>query len=231
MYIYLLLVVVVLEKTSLSISFALNISISTMLSSSSEEHQHHKGLNKNLVTHSSKSSSSTSSSYNHPINPILINSKTMEEVWKDINLSCSRDHIDEENTTTRTTNFGGIFLQDLLARPFANNDPSTTAYGSSVPPLPPPPFTMLTLNSGSEFHFFSNMRQTEEKNISNRSSFEALGAGRKRHPESDNNSCDQKSKRMIKNRESAARSRARKQESLHSLYIVVFYFLVLVSFI
>ncbi|KAK4710129.1 hypothetical protein R3W88_004642 [Solanum pinnatisectum] len=199
-----------------------------MWSSSSEEHHHNnKGLNKNLATNSSKSSSSssTSCSHNHPINPILINSKTMEEVWKDINLSCSRD---PQNTTATnsTTNFGGIILQDLLARPFANN-PSTaaaTAYGSPVPPLPPPPVTMLTLNSGPEFHFFSTlnpMRQTQQKNISNEG-LASPASGRKRHPESDNNnSGDQKSKRMIKNRESAARSRARKQAYTNELEMEV----------
>ncbi|KAG5620917.1 hypothetical protein H5410_006135 [Solanum commersonii] len=193
-----------------------------MWSSSNEEHQ---GLNKNLATNSSKSSSSSSSStscsYNHPINPILINSKTMEEVWKDINLSCSRD---PQNTTAAATT-GGIILQDLLARPFANN-PSTAAaaYGSPVPPLLPPPVTMLTLNSGPEFHFFSTLnpiRQTQQKNISNEG-LASPAPGRKRDPESDNNnSGDQKSKRMIKNRESAARSRARKQAYTNELEMEV----------
>ncbi|XP_006361944.1 bZIP transcription factor 27-like [Solanum tuberosum] len=187
-----------------------------MWSSSNEEHQ---GLNKNLATNSSKSSSSSSStscSYNHPINPILINSKTMEEVWKDINLSCSRD---PQNTTA-----GGIILQDLLARPFANNPSTAAAYGSPVPPLPPPPVTMLTLNSGPEFHFFSTLnpiRQTQQKNISNEG-LASPAPGRKRHPESNNNnSGDQKSKRMIKNRESAARSRARKQAYTNELEMEV----------
>lgn len=144
----------------------------------------------------------------------------MEEVWKDINLSCSRD---PQNTTA-----GGIILQDLLARPFANN-PSTAAaaaaaYGSPVPPLPPPPVTMLTLNSGPEFHFFSTLnpiRQTQQKNISNEG-LASPAPGRKRHPESNNNnSGDQKSKRMIKNRESAARSRARKQAYTNELEMEV----------
>ncbi|KAL3376167.1 hypothetical protein AABB24_002887 [Solanum stoloniferum] len=194
-----------------------------MWSSSNEERQ---GLNKNLATNSSKSSSSssTSCSYNHPINPILINSKTMEEVWKDINLSCSRD---PQNTTAAAT--GGIILQDLLARPFANNPSTATAaaaaaYGSPVPPLPPPPVTMLTLNSGPEFHFFSTLnpiRQTQQKNISNEG-LASPAPGRKRHPELDNNnSGDQKSKRMIKNRESAARSRARKQAYTNELEMEV----------
>ncbi|XP_069149445.1 bZIP transcription factor 27-like [Solanum lycopersicum] len=179
-----------------------------MWSSSSEEHhQNHQ----NLATNSSSSSSSCS--YNHPINPILsITSKTMEEVWKDINLSCSRD---AQNTS-------GMVLQDLLARPFAN-DPSTAAvtraYGS---PVPPPPVTMLTLNSVPEFHFFSNLnpiRQNQQKHISN-DALASPAPGRKRHSESDNNnnnSSELKNKRMIKNRESAARSRARKQAYTNEL--------------
>ncbi|KAH0717161.1 hypothetical protein KY285_013192 [Solanum tuberosum] len=140
----------------------------------------------------------------------------MEEVWKDINLSCSRD---PQNTTA-----GGIILQDLLARPFANNPSTAAAYGSPVPPLPPPPVTMLTLNSGPEFHFFSTLnpiRQTQQKNISNEG-LASPAPRRKRHPESNNNnSGDQKSKRMIKNRESAARSRARKQAYTNELEMEV----------
>ncbi|XP_016561863.2 bZIP transcription factor 27 [Capsicum annuum] len=210
-----------------------------MRSSSSEEHQQLKGLDKNLATYSSKSSSpssSTSSSNNYPINPVLINSKTMEEVWKDINLSslndhtCSRAHMDPQSTTASTINFGGMILQDLLARPLASDPPTaTTAYGSPVPP--PPPVTMLTLNSGPELHFFSSLNPLRKtsiclpKNISNSSTFEALASpaagrnanGKKRHPESDNHSGDQKNKRMIKNRESAARSRARKQAYTNEL--------------
>ncbi|XP_059294912.1 protein FD-like [Lycium ferocissimum] len=197
-----------------------------MWSSSSEEqqHQHHyESLNKNLGTLSSKSSSSStsSSSYNHPNNPIF--NKAMEEVWKDINLSCSKDHIDPQNTTNSSTNFCGRILQDFLARPFANEPPTTTtAYGSPAAP-PPPHVTMLTLNSGPELHFFSNLNPLRQSSVSQQKVISnALGGGngngngRKRYPrESDNiNSGDLKNKRMIKNRESAARSRARKQESL-----------------
>lgn len=141
----------------------------------------------------------------------------MEEVWKDISLSCSRDHMDPQNiTTTSSTCFGGLILQDLLARPFANDpSPPPTACGSPVPSLPA---TMLTLNSAHEIHFFSSLnplRQTEQKDRSSPT------AGRKRHPESDNNSGDQRNKRMIKNRESAARSRARKQAYTNELEMEV----------
>ncbi|XP_075105599.1 protein FD-like [Nicotiana tabacum] len=162
----------------------------------------------------------------------------MEEVWKNINLSSlnddtttsSRDHIDPQQNISNSTNFGGMILQDFLARPFANN-PKTAAKGY-VPPIFPPPaaaaVTVLTLNSGPGLHFFGNLRQNssseQQKSISN-TSFEDLASpvggntnGRKRCSESDdNNSSDQKNKRMIKNRESAARSRARKQAYTNEL--------------
>ncbi|KAJ8550134.1 hypothetical protein K7X08_033841 [Anisodus acutangulus] len=189
------------------------------LSSSEEQHHHHKALNKNLSTHSSKSSSSsTPSNYNHPNNPIF--NKTMEEVWKDINLSCSRDHIDPQNASTSNTNFGGMILQDFLARPFANDHHPT----ATPVPAPPHAVTMLALNSTGrdQLYFLSNLNPLRQSSISqqNTISHRPLGspAGRKRYPDQsdNNNSGDQKNKRMIKNRESAARSRARKQESAYT---------------
>ncbi|XP_070052284.1 protein FD [Nicotiana tomentosiformis] len=185
---------------------------------------------------SSFSSSRTPTSNNH-----RLNNKTMEEVWKDINLSSlndhttssSRDHIlDPQENTSNSTNFGGMILQDFLARPFANN-PQTAAKGYVSPAPPPPPaVTVLTLNSGPGLHFFGNLRQNsssqqQKATISSRS-FEALASpvggntnGRKRCGESENNSSDQKNKRMIKNRESAARSRARKQAYTNELELKV----------
>ncbi|OIT19687.1 PREDICTED: bZIP transcription factor 27-like [Nicotiana attenuata] len=182
-----------------------------------------------MSSSTSSSSSRTPTSNNH-----RLNTKTTEEVWKDINLSSlndhttttsPRDHIDPQQNTSNSTNFGGMILQDFLARPFANN-PKTAAKGYVFPILPPPAVTVLTLNSGPGLHFFGNLRQNsssqQQKAISSRS-FEDLASpvgenanGRKRCSESDNNSSDQKNKRMIKNRESAARSRARKQESAYT---------------
>ncbi|XP_011043136.1 PREDICTED: protein FD [Populus euphratica] len=136
-------------------------------------------------------------------------------------------------------NSPNFILQDFLARPF-NKDPPTgmvsiirdsTPFGSSVPP----PATVLSLNSGPGFDFLENSdhpqrpdSQLQSNPISNISSFTSPFEGldsspglpsfcKKRTQESDGSSGDRRHKRMIKNRESAARSRARKQAYTNEL--------------
>ncbi|KAB1199951.1 Protein FD [Morella rubra] len=194
---------------------------------------------------SSKSQSSTSSSPSpfsiSSLNHTRGDTKTMEEVWKDINLACLQDQ--ETNQGIRrhphtTSNYRNVILQDFLARPFTKDPPpativptatETSLYGSSS--LVPPPAVVLSLNSGSDFHFLDDSdpprpsSHFQSNPISNVSSFscpfEALASStglpslvKKRAPESDCGSGDRRHKRMIKNRESAARSRARKQECI-----------------
>ncbi|KAF3440337.1 hypothetical protein FNV43_RR18621 [Rhamnella rubrinervis] len=119
------------------------------------------------------------------------------------------------------------------------HDITTALYGPTT--TLPPPATALSLNSRPEFHFLGNSDPLPPHNshvqsdpISNVTSFscplEALASssglpsfGKKRFPESETGSGsdaggDRRRKRMIKNRESAARSRARKQECI-CLYI------------
>ncbi|TMW84191.1 hypothetical protein EJD97_025647 [Solanum chilense] len=163
----------------------------------------------------SASSSSSSSSSHSPFSPRL---KTMEEVWKDINLSSlqdhttnysSRDHHHLHDHNHQAANFGGMILQDFLARPFANeSSPAAAAAASPVSVT-----TMLNLNSVPELHFFDNpLRKNSILHQPNAS-------GRKRVvPETEDNSTgDRRNQRMIKNRESAARSRARKQAYMNEL--------------
>ncbi|XAR73741.1 hypothetical protein NMG60_11007812 [Bertholletia excelsa] len=149
--------------------------------------------------------------------------KTMEEVWKDISLASLHD-------PTRTGNLRGPTLQDFLSRPPSNNPPPTSAAGYGSPASPPA--TALRLNSGPDqfslmdasdpFHT-NPILQAQPLSImsSLNASFDALAAssapqalGKKRFPDANGNSGDRRHKRMIKNRESAARSRARKQERL-----------------
>lgn len=194
----------------------------------------------------------------------------MEEVWKDINLASLND----QNTrpiTTRST-FGGVILQDFLARPFTIDPPqnllqsppnsssyssaSASAASSESAPLycpastttPPHLVTALSLNSHPDFHFDPIRHKGTSTNSSSQllvqqqphhhnaskvvtcfsnnpsSQFESLVpcfGGNKRFAEppsdSSNSLGDRRNKRMIKNRESAARSRARKQEKIASL--------------
>nr|XP_027073256.1 protein FD-like [Coffea arabica] len=215
-----------------------------------------KRLNKIAGTSSPSSSSTSSSSQSSAAsrqNPRGIY-KTMEEVWKDINLSSLQDQPSSRDDPSSTTTFRGMIFQDFLARPFDKDPPTTTpatGYCSPPPPPPPPPpqATMLTLNSSGpdEFHLFGNsnpLRQTPllgpQQSISHACSnlsmqfndalgscaagMHAHGNGKKRCPEPQTNSSssgDRRHKRMIKNRESAARSRARKQAYTNELELEV----------
>ncbi|KFK30225.1 bzip transcription factor [Arabis alpina] len=127
-------------------------------------------------------------------------------------------------------------FQDFLNRPL-NQEPtiptslnmgsSSNGESNSVtalfsPPLPPPA-TVLSLNSGAGFEFLDNQEPlvtSSNHHLSNVSSFNTSFEdlvtpacfGKKRGQESNEGSGNRRHKRMIKNRESAARSRARKQE-------------------
>ncbi|XP_010266761.1 PREDICTED: protein FD-like [Nelumbo nucifera] len=184
----------------------------------------------------------------------------MEEVWKDINLTSLNDHHaavaatgTRESTlpkvsNTDTTNFRGMIFQDFLARPFNTIDPPTSIVSvnpttssdvttfTSPPPRPP---TVLSLNSGPEFHYLDNtdsLRPHLQLYGSGNATatplflpslnapFDSFGSSsafspfcQKRVPDTNENSGDRWQKRMLKNRESAARSRARKQEFIFSI--------------
>ncbi|CAN4083470.1 unnamed protein product [Withania somnifera] len=158
----------------------------------------------------------------------------MEEVWKDINLSSLQDHTtnysrdhDHHHPHHQGATFGGMILQDFLARPFANEPSPAAATASPVPTNPA--ITMLNLNSAPQLHFFDNSNSILHPPtcISQVVPFEALASvnasGRKRVvPETESNSTgDRRNQRMIKNRESAARSRARKQAYMNELEMEV----------
>ncbi|KAH7567103.1 hypothetical protein JRO89_XS07G0017200 [Xanthoceras sorbifolium] len=108
--------------------------------------------NNNRVSISPSKSSSICSSPSSlsPSSPNASTRKSMEEVWKDINLASLHGHSDTATATaTATTNcrgFPGLILQDFFARPF-NEDP---------PPPPPPPTTKKTRSKGAAAAAFSN---------------------------------------------------------------------------
>ncbi|CAN8229207.1 unnamed protein product [Cochlearia groenlandica] len=126
-------------------------------------------------------------------------------------------------------------FQDFLNRPMsltigsASNGYTTTVTALSASPLPPP-VTVLSLNSGAGFEFLDNQEPLVtpnsildshthlSRNVSSfNTPFESLVTstcfGKKRDHDSNEGSGNRRHKRMIKNRESASRSRARKQET------------------
>ncbi|GMH06576.1 hypothetical protein Nepgr_008416 [Nepenthes gracilis] len=131
-------------------------------------------------TKSSSTSSSPPPPFWHSIFPNsnpAASCRTMEEVWKDINLSSLRHNHRQTTplataaataaststtiTTTTPTNFRGMIFQDFLTRPFLEDPPTTSSGTASNPlygcPTPPPPATVLSLNSTPEFHFLDNV--------------------------------------------------------------------------
>ncbi|KAI7755599.1 hypothetical protein M8C21_029305 [Ambrosia artemisiifolia] len=144
--------------------------------------------------------------------------RTMEEVWKDINLSTTN------NPTTTVKGYHGFILQDFLAKPFSSNDIPTSV---SSPPLPQPP-VLLTLDSGPVQLDYVKEDQTPNVCSLNGPFEQVLGSadsssvghnigGMRVLPAGDGAGGDRRHKRMIKNRESAARSRARKQAYTNEL--------------
>ena len=168
--------------------------------------------------------------------------RTMEEVWKDINLASLNDH-NTFFTNTNNPNFGNTVLQDFLARPFTRESqtPSLVSSSPTQSPVPSQPATVLSLGSGPEFHrHFDSLTSRNSQFLPsfsngssfNSASFESLAydssslpsfANNKRLAESDSSPEDRRHKRMIKNRESAARSRARKQANFFFFFFLIIY--------
>ncbi|KAF5462155.1 hypothetical protein F2P56_018185 [Juglans regia] len=188
----------------------------------------------------------------------------MEDVWKDISLASLHDpsyNTTLSSTVTNTTTthkpaFCGMILQDFLARPLGKDRPTrfasssgtgdghssaleTTLLGSPAPP----PATILSLKSGSDFAYLQSsctpigpnprlqrhVSFTTPSFVSSFNSvFDVSGSSlvlpsccKRRAQENDDNPGDRRNKRMIKNRESAARSRARKQAYTSELQLEV----------
>ncbi|KAI3776843.1 hypothetical protein L1987_46633 [Smallanthus sonchifolius] len=181
-----------------------------------------------MLSHGSDLGRVSSRSTTLPSSSSSNDTRTMEEVWKDINLS----------TTNHHKSYRGFILQDFLAKPFSNNDTLPTrpspGYGSSSPPPPPRPPMLLNLNSGPDQLNFLTEDPTpnacslsvpfDQVLSSANSSSGLLGhgiGGMGILPVTERAGGDRRHNRMIKNRESAARSRARKQVGRTFLFIQV----------
>ncbi|XP_013596199.1 bZIP transcription factor 27 isoform X2 [Brassica napus] len=172
---------------------------------------------KHKINHSAFSVSSSSSSLPHSYSQAKnMTQVTMEEVWKDINLASLHQHrqlnIDHEPVLSNQNPNNSIF-KDFLKKPL-NQEPQPLPPSSSSSTLhrslpPPPPETVLSLNPHSiNTHFDESAR------------FGCFGMKRGGQ-ESDESRGDRRHKRMIKNRESAARSRARKQAYTNELELAI----------
>ncbi|KAK8585200.1 hypothetical protein V6N13_139135 [Hibiscus sabdariffa] len=159
----------------------------------------------------------------------------MEEVWKDISLPSLNDQPADSiiSPRARNPNFPGMILLDFLARPINSKEiptPSDVSNGASLvqgtdlfASRLPTPGTLLSLNSGSDLLYVdgdgaplrSNPTPNAPPGVAAAAPFGSSAVfppfGKKRTPESNETSEDRRHKRMMKNRELAARSRARKQ--------------------
>ncbi|CAL9159785.1 unnamed protein product [Musa hybrid cultivar] len=215
----------------------------------SEQGNNHHGSTNNRVASSSSSSSSSSrsspSSTTSSLLPQAPKRRTMVEVWKDIGLRglhhqerllTPLNH--QRHSPTASPSFRAIILQDFLAGPL--NRPHAAAKNLPLPPSTMPP-TALSLSPRLEIQLMGSDAHGNSNSSSNgcRASFisPAFSDNMVRPPSpiglfsfcskeamsEDPAACgDLRHKRMIKNRESAARSRARKQASppiLLSAYI------------
>ncbi|KAL0702702.1 hypothetical protein Bca4012_058824 [Brassica carinata] len=129
----------------------------------------------------------------------------MEEVWKEINLASLHQHrqlnVDHAPILSNQNPNNSIF-KDFLNKPLNQETPHPPSSSTLHRSLLPPPETVLSLNPHSiNTHFDESARS---------------GCfGKKRGQDCDESRGDRRHKRMIKNRESAARSRARKQECIY----------------
>ncbi|XAR61626.1 hypothetical protein NMG60_11016094 [Bertholletia excelsa] len=136
----------------------------------------------------------------------------MEEMWKGLSLPSPYQHPMAAASHHHAYNF-----QDFLTRP-SDKLPPTRATNDSQEPLSAPPCRCASALS------LSYSQKTSHPSLANVGSVSPpLGDSvfaslcKKRATEIDENSGDQRHKRMMKNRESAARSRARKQAYTYQL--------------
>ncbi|GLT34985.1 hypothetical protein SLA2020_094700 [Shorea laevis] len=155
----------------------------------------------------------------------------MEEVWKDITLTSLDQPTTSVAATVNNPGLSNMILQDFLgSRPFSK-DPTRRGGSGDTSLVPPsPPATVLSLNSASDIHCIDiddPVRQNPPVN-GGASFFDPLGSPtvfppfcKKRTQEFNDAVHDRRHKRMMKNRESAARSRARKQAYTNELELEI----------
>ncbi|KAK8512578.1 hypothetical protein V6N13_082881 [Hibiscus sabdariffa] len=163
--------------------------------------------------------------------------RSMEEVWEDISLPPLNDHSPAATAfSIHNPTFPSTILQDFLATPINNNNkelspttsPDTTngkSLAEKTTPFgcpPPPSAILLSLNSGSDNPSRQNpavLKAVATQSFGSYPSFPCFC--NEKGQDNSENSEDRQHKRKMKNRESAARSRARKQAYTHELELKV----------
>ncbi|KAL4310077.1 hypothetical protein GQ457_01G009020 [Hibiscus cannabinus] len=160
----------------------------------------------------------------------------MEEVWEDISLPPLNDHSPAATAFSfHNPTFSSTILQDFLATTINNNkelSPTTSPDTTNGKPLagkttplgcpPPPSDILLSLSSGSENPLRQNpavLKAVATQSFGSSPSFPCFS--NEKGQDNSENSGDRQHKRKMKNRESAARSRARKQAYTHELELKV----------
>ncbi|RZB95786.1 G-box-binding factor 4-like isoform X2 [Glycine soja] len=179
--------------------------------------------NPDLPRNSSSSSSSSSTSPISPLSSLLsdlhpmddilksISPKSVDDVWNDI-VTGATVH-DAVSATTTDNADAAMTLEDFLTKAIREED----VRGAPPPPPPPPPSSFLPFpadGSSSSVEPFANGVSAAPSN--------SVQKGKRRAVEEPVDKATlQKQRRMIKNRESAARSRERKQAYTSELEYLV----------
>ncbi|PSS31231.1 Protein FD like [Actinidia chinensis var. chinensis] len=168
---------------------------------------------------SSSSGNKNTSSNPKPSTPCLCPKKSMEEVWKGMSLSSPNHQHNRRSLAAAALN-----LQDFLACPSSKTGDRPFSGGKVTVAgrLAQPPTTALSLSTssqdddgGSRPYFMPCLEDLS----SSTDLFPSLC--NKRGSENEDNSGNWRHKRLMKNRESAARSRARKQAYANGLEMEV----------
>lgn len=126
-----------------------------------------------------------------------LSNKTVNEVWRDIQLSQRRCEGQHRQTEERQPALGEVTLKDFLLKAGVVSDPSPSAKKNRGTVLGFESCVTNTACSENQMHVQPDTQMPMRKRVASVGIVEKTNERRK--------------KRMIKNRESAARSRARKQ--------------------
>ncbi|XP_027347972.1 protein FD-like [Abrus precatorius] len=176
-----------------------------MLSSSTTKGECTCSRNRKTLNNRHRGCSSSSSTSKPPTSSFSLkqNNKAMDDVWEDINLASLSDQNSTQHPIT-TTDPQGANFQDFLSRPLTNFsvaiDPATALSLSTRPEL-----THKDLQLAQPHH---NPPLKVDPFQNRAHSCASFGNNTKKSLQPDTNSGDRRNTRMMKNRESAARSRA-----------------------